>query len=100
MWQCILQSSDFPRISKKELGGGTVLDLGIYCVQLASLVFGGERPDKILASGHLNQEGTDESTSTTLVYSGGRTATLITHSRVKLPCEVSLELSQYAYYHI
>jgi len=78
---------EVPRISKKELGGGTVLDLGIYCVQLASLVFGGERPGQVLASGHLNQEGTDESTSTTLVYSGGRTATLITHSRVKLPCE-------------
>ena len=28
---------------KKELGGGTVLDLGIYCIQFSLLAFCGER---------------------------------------------------------
>ena len=37
------------------------------------------------ASGHLGQEGCDESASISLPYSQGRTATLVTHSRVNLP---------------
>jgi len=71
----------------KERGGGTTNDIGIYPVQLATLIFGGEKPLKILSSGHLNEEGVDLSTSTTLIYSGGRTATLNTHYVVDLPCE-------------
>lgn len=44
---------------KKELGGGATLDLGVYCVQFASLVMGGERPEKVVAAGHLNEEVRD-----------------------------------------
>ena len=72
------------RLHKKELGGGSILDLGVYTVQLAQLVYGGEEP-AVTASGHLGQEGCDESASISLTYSGGRTATLVTHSRVNLP---------------
>ena len=43
-------NQDTPRIHKKELGGGTVLDLGIYLVQLAQLVFGGEEPQQVASS--------------------------------------------------
>jgi len=71
------------RCSLKELGGGTVLDVGVYCVQFTSFVFGGDKPIKIVASGHLNEDGIDESTSATVIYSKGRTATLITHGRAK-----------------
>jgi len=35
----------------------------------------------------MNVNGVDESTSTTLVYEGGRTATLVTHSHVQMPNE-------------
>jgi len=51
------------------------------------MVFGGERPQKILGGGHVNKYGVDESTSTTLVYTGARTATIITHCRVSMPNE-------------
>lgn len=71
----------------KHLGGGTTLDLGVYCTQFASLVFGGERPEKIVAAGTLNEEGVDMSASSTLMYSNGRTATLLTHAQVDFPCE-------------
>lgn len=74
------------RLHKKELGGGSILDLGVYTVQLAQLVFGGEEP-RVVATGHLGQEGCDESASLSLTYPGGRTATLVTHSRVNLPNE-------------
>ena len=68
----------------KELGGGTILDLGIYTIQLAQLVFGGEEP-LVVGAGHRGEDGCDESTSVTLIYTKGRTATLVTHSRVQLP---------------
>lgn len=75
------------RVLKKELGGGATLDLGVYCVQFASLVMGGERPEKVVAAGHLNEEGVDATTSATIVYSKGRVATLNCSFRCELPCE-------------
>jgi len=66
----------------KTLGGGSMLNLGIYCVQLATLVFG--KPKKIVSAGHLNQFGVDESLSVTLVYEDGKMATLMSHIRVEL----------------
>lgn len=71
----------------KELGGGTVIDMGTYCCQFASLVFSGLSPVKIVASGHLNTSGADDSSSATIIYPNGKTATLMTHSQVNFPCE-------------
>lgn len=70
------------RVFKKELGGGATLDIGVYAIQFASLAFGGERPIKVLAGGHLNDHGTDEAVSVTFLYSGGKTATLAMHTKV------------------
>jgi len=75
---------DVPRMHKKELGGGTVLDLGIYTIQLAQLVFDGAEP-LVVGAGHQGEDGVDECSSVTLVYTNGRMATLITHSKVQLP---------------
>jgi len=79
--------SEVDRLKQKELGGGATLDIGVYATHFASWVFGGEKPLKVLSSGHLNAEGVDTSASTTLIYSKGRTATLVTHTRVELPNE-------------
>jgi hypothetical protein len=49
------------------------------------MVFKDEKPEKIIAGGHLNADDVDISSSTTLQYSEGRTATLITHCAVNLP---------------
>ncbi|XP_071455011.1 trans-1,2-dihydrobenzene-1,2-diol dehydrogenase-like [Hetaerina americana] len=75
------------RVWLKELGGGTTLDIGIYCLQLAMLVFGSKTPCNIKADGHLNANGVDESTSVVITYPRGQTATLVTHARVELPNE-------------
>jgi hypothetical protein len=48
-------------------------------------VYGGEKPLKIIAGGHLNAQGADESSSATLIYSKGRIATLMTNIRVEFP---------------
>jgi len=71
----------------RDNGRGSVMDVGVYCVQFATLVFGLEKPLQILSGGHLNDDLVDESTSTTLIYSGGRTATLMTHYGVEVPSD-------------
>ena len=47
----------FARLKEKSLGGGCVLDLGIYAIQMALLVYDHAEPEKIIASGILNDQG-------------------------------------------
>ncbi|XP_015274009.1 PREDICTED: trans-1,2-dihydrobenzene-1,2-diol dehydrogenase-like [Gekko japonicus] len=46
-----------PRTTEKELGGGGLLDIGLYCVQFACMVFEGEKPESVVASGFLHDTG-------------------------------------------
>lgn len=46
-----------PRSVKKELGGGALLDIGVYCLQFVLMVFEGERPASIQATGVLLDSG-------------------------------------------
>lgn len=71
----------------RENGGGTVLDMGTYTVQFATMCFKGLKPVKVIAGGHMNASGADDSSSATVIFPNGKTATLITHSRVNLPSE-------------
>ncbi|KYQ47851.1 Trans-1,2-dihydrobenzene-1,2-diol dehydrogenase [Trachymyrmex zeteki] len=82
-----IQMSDLDRIALKELGGGTILDLGIYCLQFVCLVYDNEMPESIKAAGFLNENGVDMCMSATLTYKGNRTATIMTNALVKLPNE-------------
>ena len=43
---------------------------------------------QVIAAGQLNSQGVDESTSVVLQYSNGRTASLISHSRIDMEKEV------------
>lgn len=45
-------------VRKKELGGGTILDLGVYVIQLCQWVFKKE-PKSITATGKLSEGGID-----------------------------------------
>lgn len=40
-----------PRFLQKELGGGALLDLGIYCLQFITMVYNGEKPECVQAMG-------------------------------------------------
>lgn len=72
------------RFRKMDLGGSSVLDLGVYTLQLAVLLFG-SKPTTVKAAGHLNSDGVDESMSCVLTYPGGKTACLSTHGVINLP---------------
>jgi len=71
-------------------GGGNTLDMGTYTCQIAALAFKGLKPLKIVASGHLNKSGADDSASATIIYPQGKTATILTHTLVNTPCEALL----------
>ncbi|MDD8026762.1 MAG: Gfo/Idh/MocA family oxidoreductase [Acidobacteriota bacterium] len=62
------------RIFAPELGGGALLDVGIYPVSLASMVFG--RPTNISAKARLGSTGVDEQDAIILSHDGGALAAL------------------------
>jgi predicted dehydrogenase len=62
------------RMRAPELGGGALLDLGVYPVALAYHFLG--RPDSIAAWATLLPEGTDANTGLVLGYRSGAVATL------------------------
>ena len=63
------------RLLNPKLGGGALLDVGIYPISFASMVFG-PYPEKILSTAHIGETGVDEHFSMILSYEGGRTASL------------------------
>ena len=73
------------------LGGGSLLDLGVYPVFLALLLLG--VPDTIKAVGTLSEEGVDETCSMLFHYNKGQHATLESSlkSETKLPVEIAGE---------
>lgn len=50
--------SHLPRSTDWSQAGGSLLDLGIYCVQFLSMVFGGQKPEKVSAVGRIHETGT------------------------------------------
>uniref|UniRef100_A0A3Q2Q2B7 Trans-1,2-dihydrobenzene-1,2-diol dehydrogenase n=1 Tax=Fundulus heteroclitus TaxID=8078 RepID=A0A3Q2Q2B7_FUNHE len=63
-----------PRSVEKELGGGALLDIGVYCLQFVLMVFNGESPESIQASGVLLDSGVDESVVVVMKFSRKRMA--------------------------
>ena len=63
-----------PRLWTKELGGGALLDLGIYVVSLSQMVLG--TPKNILAKSVFTKEGVDAKTSMIFEYENGQIANL------------------------
>lgn len=60
------------RIYRPELGGGVLLDVGTYPVQLALMLLG--RPDTVTATATLGPTGVDHDDVVTLGWDEGRTA--------------------------
>ena len=63
------------RLFDPKLGGGSLLDLGIYPISFASLIFK-EEPKNISATGKISSQGVDLYNSVMLTYSNGKNALL------------------------
>ena len=62
------------RLFAPELAGGAMLDIGVYTVSLASMVFG--VPTKITSLAHIGETGVDEQAAVLLGYDAGQIASL------------------------
>jgi predicted dehydrogenase len=71
-----------------DLGGGALLDLGVYPISLASMLMG--PPSKITTLAHLGETGVDEQAGIVLQYGQGQMSTLYTSTRVDSPVEAIL----------
>ena len=76
------------RLFNLELGGGALLDVGVYTVSLASMLFG--KPEKISSLAHIGKTGVDEQAGIVLLHSKGELAVLNTAVRTTTPQEAVL----------
>ena len=74
------------RLFNPELGGGGLLDVGVYTIALAYMVFGA--PSKITSLAHIGETHVDEQASILLGYDAGQIANLF--------CAISTETSKEA----
>jgi predicted dehydrogenase len=71
------------RLFAPELGGGALLDLGVYTVSFAQMLLGA--PRTVFAVGAHEPNGVEASATLLLGFEGGRSATLTTSLHAPLP---------------
>ncbi len=77
------------RLFNPSLGGGALLDIGIYVVSFAAMVLGAQ-PAQIAAASAIGETGVDEQTGILLRYEDGALATLSCAVRATTPHEARI----------
>lgn len=77
------------RLFAPELGGGALLDVGIYPISYASMIFG-QQPQTISASARLGETGVDEEAAVQFTYPGDKVAQLACGTRLQTPVVVEI----------
>lgn len=80
------------RLFDLALGGGALLDLGVYPVQLCSLLLGS--PDRVAATGTLGSTGVDELMGAVLGHASGALGVVKSGIRVGLSCRARISGSE------
>ena len=75
------------RLFAPELGGGALLDVGVYVISFASMVLGPKAPLKVASLAQLGETGVDEQSSYILDYGDGVLASLFAAVRTQSPQE-------------
>jgi predicted dehydrogenase len=76
------------RLFDPQLGGGALLDVGVYVVSFASMVFG--PPARVVSLAHLGETGVDEQSAMILGYDEGQLFTGHAAVRTNTPQDASL----------
>jgi dihydrodiol dehydrogenase / D-xylose 1-dehydrogenase (NADP) len=76
------------RLFAPELAGGSLLDVGIYPVSLANMIFG--TPKTINSTACLGKTGTDDRSSYLFGYDGGKSALLSSAVQLSVPVEAEI----------
>jgi predicted dehydrogenase len=77
------------RLFNPDLAGGALLDVGVYVVAYAAMVFGGP-PVQVQAAAHIGETGVDEQTTMVFKYGGGQLASLSCAVRTSTPHEARI----------
>lgn len=80
---------DEHRLMNPELAGGALLDLGIYPITMADIVFGGA-PQSAVASAIMTHTGVDQVSNYLLNFENGATALLSSGFRQSAPIQASI----------
>ena len=73
------------RLFNPDLGGGALLDVGVYCISLSSMIFG--PPERVTGLAHLGKTGVDEQSAAVLEHGDGRMSTISIATRTATPQE-------------
>ena len=76
------------RLFDLALAGGGLLDVGVYPISLASMLFG--TPTEVSGLAQMGETGVDEMAAVTLKYSGGQLASVVTGVRINTPSEATI----------
>ena len=76
------------RLFNPDLAGGALLDVGVYVVSLASMIFG--PPERGTGMADIGATGVDEQAALVFGYPGGKLAQLTVAVRTNTPQEVTL----------
>jgi Predicted dehydrogenases and related proteins len=76
---------DVPRLVQPELAGGALLDLGVYSITMALMLFHEEITD-VVSAAVFSPEGVDWMNSITLIFADGKMAVLNSNMTVRTDC--------------
>ncbi len=77
------------RLINPLLGGGALLDIGVYVIAFAQMIYGKE-PQNISSNAHICATGVDEQCSMIFSYPGGSLASLNCSFSVDSPCQAAV----------
>ncbi len=78
--------SEWERMTKRNLCGGTLPDLGIYVVHMSQWVYQDKMPVEIKAVGDLNEDGVDLGVNVVMKYEDGGLAYFTIDQRYEADC--------------
>jgi len=76
------------RLFNLALAGGGLLDVGVYPISLASMIFG--TPTDVSGLAQIGETGVDEMAAVTLKYAQGQLASIVTGVRISTPSEATI----------